>query len=292
MLQYIWIPLTLLCGLFKGSRELLKKKALDFNTGLEILLLYSISTFILVLPNTAKAFILDEWWIYLAIAGKTLCVFIAWICGFAALKRMPVSIYGILDLSTVIFSTAFAVLFVGEVLSFTVIIGIVLVCVGLFLLKFQPKQKDINSTQQNQMPQFRYILLAFGYTAFNSASATIDKLLLRNDTVSSTQLQYWFMVMLCAFYCLYFILRRIKVNWKTALKNYRIYIMAILLILADKANFIANSMDSSVTVMTLIKQSSCIVVIVGGRIFFKEKNLLYKLLCAVIIIVGIVISTL
>jgi drug/metabolite transporter (DMT)-like permease len=68
--------------------------------------------------------------------------------------------------------------------------------------------------------------------------------------------------------------------------------MALLLILGDKALFIANSGASTVSVMILLKQISCVVVIIGSRIFFKEKNTLYKLFCASIIICGIVISTL
>ena len=47
---------------------------------------------------------------------------------------------------------------------------------------------------------------------------------------------------------------------------------------------------SRITVMTLIKQSGCIVTIIGGRIFFHEKNTLYKLICAGIILAGIVIA--
>ena len=62
-------------------------------------------------------------------------------------------------------------------------------------------------------------------------------------------------------------------------------------ILADRALFIANEIpDSKVTVMTLIKQSGCLVSIVGGRLFFKEKNIGFKLVCAGVIIAGIVIG--
>ncbi len=62
-------------------------------------------------------------------------------------------------------------------------------------------------------------------------------------------------------------------------------------ILADRALFMANQIpESKVTVMTLIKQSGCIVTILGGRLVFKEKGMLYKLLCASVIIAGIVIG--
>ena len=44
--------------------------------------------------------------------------------------------------------------------------------------------------------------------------------------------------------------------------------------------------------MTLIKQSSCLVTILGGKLFFKEKNVLYRLFCAMIVVAGILFAVL
>ncbi len=84
-----------------------------------------------------------------------------------------------------------------------------------------------------------------------------------------------------------------KVKFKSALKNYWIWILAIMFVIGDRALFIANSMpESRVTVMTLIKQSCCLVTILAGKFIFKEKNITYKLVCALIIIAGIFIAVL
>ena len=67
----------------------------------------------------------------------------------------------------------------------------------------------------------------------------------------------------------------------------------VMFIIADRALFIANGMpDSRVTIMTLIKQSGCVVTILAGKFVFKEKNIGYKLLCAAIVVAGIVIAVL
>ena len=59
----------------------------------------------------------------------------------------------------------------------------------------------------------------------------------------------------------------------------------------DMLSVIANGMaESRVTVMTLIKQSGCIVTILGGRLIFKEKGTAYKMFCAAVIVIGIVIG--
>ena len=55
--------------------------------------------------------------------------------------------------------------------------------------------------------------------------------------------------------------------------------------------FIANTYpNSTVVVMTLIKQSSVLVSILLGKLIFKEKNILIRFLCALLVVLGIVIS--
>lgn len=80
---------------------------------------------------------------------------------------------------------------------------------------------------------------------------------------------------------------------KTIWKNGWIWLLAILFVAADKALFVANGMEGSrVTVMTLLKQSGCVVTILAGKFIFKEKNVGYKLICAAVIVAGIVIGVL
>jgi drug/metabolite transporter (DMT)-like permease len=69
--------------------------------------------------------------------------------------------------------------------------------------------------------------------------------------------------------------------------------MGILLLLGDRALFMANeSKDSLVTVMILLQQLSLVVTIILGKLFFREKHIIYRLFCAALVISGIVISTL
>jgi drug/metabolite transporter (DMT)-like permease len=69
--------------------------------------------------------------------------------------------------------------------------------------------------------------------------------------------------------------------------------MSISLVLGDKLLFEANADPASeVTLMTIIKQCSVLVTVLTGWIFFKEKHILYKLLCTAIVLSGIFISIL
>ncbi len=73
--------------------------------------------------------------------------------------------------------------------------------------------------------------------------------------------------------------------------NKWVWMLSILFVIADRALFIANGMpESRITVMTLLKQAGCIVTILAGRYLFKEKNTTHKMICAAVIIAGIVIG--
>ena len=84
-----------------------------------------------------------------------------------------------------------------------------------------------------------------------------------------------------------------KETVKKTVKNHWIWILSVMFILADRALFMANENPASkVTVMTVLKQSSVIVTVLAGRIFFKEKGLAYKLMCAAVVMAGIIVSVL
>ena len=111
-----------------------------------------------------------------------------------------------------------------------------------------------------------------------------------SEAVSSTQLQFWFMLMLSVMYYIYILVKRKNVGIIACAKNPYVYILSFLLIAGDRLLFIANSYESSqVTVMTLIKQSSAIVAILSGKLVYGEK-IARKLWCAGIIILGIVLA--
>ena len=278
-----WILLTLVYGLLKGVREIVKKKSLQKSTVMEVLFFYTLFGFLFLLPEVKNATgvpVGSLGWIAL----KSFVIFLAWMASFHAIERIPISIYGILDLSRVLFATLLGVLVLQETLVGTQIAGLFLVAGGLLMLKLK-KAKEPEETKPV------YVFLALASCLLNAFSGLMDKLLTK--TVTSVQLQFWYMLFLLLFYGLYIVLSRTKIRWKEAVKNYWIWILSILFIIADRALFKANAVpESRITVMTLIKQSGCIVTILAGKLIFHEKNIGYKLLCAAVIIAGIVVGVL
>lgn len=287
----MWIYLVLLYGVLKGVREICKKKALLTCTSIEVLLIYTAISFLLVCPDAKNAMGMPGIF-YLFTALKAFIIFIAWICSFKAIKQLPLSFYGILDLSRVIFSTLLGLIVLNESMSAFNVIGLILVCLGLLMLKFNPLSlflKDKSSKVSTEVLSISAVLAAFASCLLNSLSGLSDKILMQY--INSSQLQFWYMFFLCLYYIIYAIIEKAEVNIVRALKCKWIWLLAILFVIADRALFIANSMEESqITVMTLLKQAGVIVTILAGKFIFKEKNIGYKLFCAGIMIFGIVLG--
>ncbi len=323
-----WIALVLLYGILKGVREILKKKALGRNTVMEVLFMYTLLSFIMVIPSINKAFGLRPVQ-YGLIAVKSFVIFLAWLCSFHALSAMPVSLYGVLDLSRVLFSTVLGIVFLKESMPLPRIIGFILVCIGLYSLKGLKKREKkedstiveldaeeengndsvaaetVSSPSDTQTVQIArgeaklwekalknptlVIILAFLSSLLNGVSGTMDKILMKD--MNESQLQFWYMLFLVLFYGIYIIATKTPIRLKSIGRNPWIWLLSVAFVIADRALFIANGyQQSQVTLMTLLKQAGCVVTIIGGKLFFHEKQVKYKLCCAAIIVAGIVIA--
>ena len=287
----LWIGLVLFYGIVKGFRDVVKKKALTKNTVMEVLFVYTFLTFLFCIPEAPAALNGMPTRYFFLIAIKSFVIFIAWICSFKSLDNIPISIYGVLDLSRILFSTAFGIFVLKEKGTVYSTLGLILILFGLIFLKVYPELKmrseKGDSFKAEKVPP-KYIWMVLASCICNAISGCLDKIYMRD--VNSSQLQFWYMFYLVIFYGLYFVVRRIKIS-ASVWKNGWIWILSFLFFIADKALFIANSFaDSKVIIMTLLKQSACIISIICGKFIFKEKNIGYKIFCAAIILVGLVIS--
>jgi len=285
----MWILLVLIYGILKGVRDIAKKKALTLNGVVEVLFIYTALSFLFTVPTSGEisGVPVKE---MLLIAFKSFIIVIAFLCSFYAIEKMPVSLYGVIDLSRMMFAMILGVFILKETLGIYQIIALILVAGGLLLLKYKPKSQRVQNATES-VPGYLYIL-AFVSTFLNAVSGMLDKILMRTGNISSGQLQFWYMFYMLLFYGIYVLITKTKINFKTIFKNPYVWVISILFVVADRCLFMANGYaDSRVTVMTLLKQVCCIVTIIGGKIIFKEKDTLKRFICAMIIIAGIVVAS-
>lgn len=292
---------------------------MEKNSVTEVLATYTAISFLLVVPQVKNAGGMEAKF-YFLIAIKSFCMFLAWLCGFYSLKKIPVSLFGVISLSRVLFATLSGVIFLKESMEFLQIAGLFLVCGGLLLLKFNPlealksgktktKKSDLCATEKSvpiseKIPEKKsllnlqinseektasiFVILAFFSCVMNSFSGFMDKILMKD--LNSSQLQFWYMFFITIYYAIYVFVKKEKISI-SVLKNKWVWILAIMFVIGDKALFIANgNPQSKITVMTLLKQVACVATIIGGKFIFKEKQIGYKLFCASVVIAGIVLG--
>ncbi len=279
-----WVIFIALYGILKGLREPVKKNILKDINVLTTLFVYTAVGFLMSVPTAKGVFNVpaDMMWL---IVVKSSSIFIAWIMAFVAIKKVPVSIYGITDMSRVVFSTLMGIVFLGESLTIQGLISLLLVVTGLYLANRRQGSRNENYSA-------KYIWIILGSCLLNGISGTLDKVIMSTGTVTSSALQFWFMLMTSLMYLLYIVIKKERLQLGKALKNPWIYTLSFSLIFGDRLLFIANQdPDSRVTVMILIKQSSAIVTIILGKLLYNEKNVIKKLACAGLILIGIMIAT-
>ena len=279
----LWIIFVILHGIFKGLRDPIKKKTLEKCDMLSTLFMYTFVGFLMTVPLTTGSLIISPY-MFLMVALKSFVIFLAWMAAFVSVRKLPVSLFGVVDMSRVIFSTLLGIILLGEPITAKGLISLLLVVSGLYLVNFK-------KTGEKEAYNIKYVWITIGGCALNAMSAIFDKYLMSTGEITSSQLQFWFMLILSGFYLAYILLSGRKVDVKGCVKHPGIYILSFLLVIGDKMLFIANADPASrVTVMTLIKQSAVIVTIAAGKLIYKEKNIAYKILCACIIIAGILLS--
>lgn len=296
----IWMILVLIYGTIKGVRDIVKKKALAKNGVIEVLFVYTLMSFLIVSPEVRGAGGVATRDMLLTMF-KSFVIFVAFTCSFYAIERMPISLYGVLDLSRMVFSMILGVIILHETLGAYQWIGLVLVGGGILLLKYKPAflKGKTNETTANvpvkesdrSATTTLVVFLAFVSAFLNGISGTMDKILMK--TMTSGQLQFWYTFYMLVYYGIFVLVTKTKIHWKSCFKNIYIWLVAILFIIMDRCLFIANGYAaSSVTIMTLLKQVSVVVMIIGGRIIYKEKDTAYRMFCAAVVVAGIVVSAL
>ncbi len=285
LLLETWILFTISYGLLKGFREPMKKNLLKKVNVLTSLFVYTSIGFLMSVP-TATGVLDVPLHIFAWILVKSASIFFAWILSFEVLKKLPVSTYGVTDMSRVIFSTLMGVIFLHESLTVKGVFSLLLVVSGLYIA-------NRKTTASKEEYSIRQIWLLFLACFLNAISGTLDKYIMSSGTITSSALQFWFMLILSLMYLAYILIKKEKLELKKALTNPWIYALSFSLVLGDRLLFIANSDPASrVTVMTLIKQCSAVVTIVLGKVLYHEKNIVKKLVCAMIILIGIGLSVL
>ena len=179
-MENLWIVFVFIYSILKGSRDGMKKAALKKSSLYEVLFFYTLIGVIFALPYLPEAVRLSPLYVFF-IFIKSAVVCTAWGFSCAALRKMSVSLYGIIDLSRMIFSTALGVFILGEAFTLNKALGVTIVIIGLFLV-------NLKKTGEAKTTTFPVVLAAFLNCFFNSIGTTY------HEKLRNTRHEYIYML--------------------------------------------------------------------------------------------------
>lgn len=274
-----WVLLTILYALIIGFYNCAKKKAVKQNSVYEVNAYLALISFFLTMLISNNVFLIDLRYLPI-IFVKSLIIAGAWLTAAYLINKIPISLFAVLMLSKILFSVILSIIWLKEKITITTFIGMIIVITGLILVNHN---KENNKKEISKKHLFIMLLSCL----LSSISSVLDKKLLINMT--SSQLQFWFLLFLTIILFIALLIKEKKITYKTVIKNYWILLMAISVVIADRFLFMAKEIpESKISIITIINQLSTIEIIILGKIMFKEKKIIKKLLCSLLIIIGII----
>lgn len=304
-----------------GFYDVLKKKSLVHNAVIPVLFLNTLFSTLLFLPLivSSAAGILpstSHWHVVqgtLAMHGwvfiKSIIVLSSWLCGYVAIKHLPLTIVGPINATRPVMTLVGALLLFHEHLNAMQWIGVALAILAFFLMSRTGKREGIDFAHNH------YIFLLIAAAVFGAVSGLYDKYLLApasagGKAIPSMFVQSWFNVyqMLFMFIALLCWWRsnanhdkatnaltvdavKIYKRTKKEIFTWRWSIIGISLFLcaADMCYFHALSLDGAlISVVSMTRRSSVLVSFLFGVFVLKERNVRSKSIDLLLVLLSLI----
>lgn len=292
----MWILAAIASALFLGVYDIFKKKSVNHNAVLPVLLCSSTFAALLFVPlviisAASPESLLPEWRIPFSgwevqrlIMLKSGIVLSSWLFSFYAIKHLPLSIASPIRSTAPLWTLMGALVVFNESLNVVQWAGLLVSLVFFYVFSLAGKKEGF-SFRTN-----KWVLFMIIATLLGSVSGLYDKYLLAHQ--NRLEVQAWF-----SFWLVLFLLPIVAIVWypqrqKTDAFVWRwtIPLIGLFLSIADFLYFYALSHpQSSIAIISTVRRSNVVVSFVAGALLFHEKNLWRKGLLLTGIMLGIFI---
>ena len=222
---------------------------------------------------------------FMLIVLKSIIVGSSWVCGYYALRELPLSIAAPIRATAPLWTFFGGVFLFHEIPSVRQGVGMICIFIGYYLFSIIGKLEGINFFKH------RGIHLIFGATLLGAISALYDKYLLGYVGIPKNTVQFYFSLWLVVFFCVIWLIR--KLFFKEGVKfvfRYSIILTGVLLIIADYLYFYAITLpNTQIAMLSLIRRASCVVTFLLGFGCLKDSNFRKKSLALMLILAGLII---
>lgn len=289
-----WLPPLLLSALFLGLYDVSKKHAVLGNPVLPVLFWCNVSGALFLLAafgctgqlGSALACSMCE---YALILVKALIAGASWVFVFTAMRELPISVAGPISASSPLWVFLGGLLMFGEMPSPLQALAMVLIFTGYFLFAAFGKLDRIDFLRS------RGIRALFLGILISALSALYDKYLMNVLGLDFRKVQCYFALNLVLVLGIAVLLLRRKKGPGAAAFHPRRSLVAtgIFLIAADFCYFYAVSLpEIRISILSLVRRSSCIVSFGAGALLFRERFLGRKAGALALILLGVALLAL
>ena len=293
----MWVVAAFISAFLLGLYDVAKKRSLSANAVIPVLLLNTLFASLLFLPVILVAELSLGWFegsvlestqgdvgAHLLVALKALITLSSWLCGYYAIKHLPLTIVGPVNATRPVVVLMGAMLLFGERLNLWQWGGVLLTIVSLYLLSRSSKRESIDFRRS------RYVWALFAAMLLGAVSGLYDKYIITAHSLSPLFVQSWFGIYQFAMMSLVALLlwmpRRAteRFEWRWTIPLITLFVSA-----ADFFYYHALDVDGAmIAVVSMIRRSSVIVTFVCGVMLFGERNIRAKLIDLILILIGMV----
>ena len=295
-----WIVASLFSAFFLGCYELSTKHAVRDNAVLPVLFFANVCSAtvwctLLAAASFAPA-VLSAGLLVTPLNGhqhallllKSAIVAASWICGYFAIKHLPVSLASPVRATGPMWTLFGAVLVLGERPTWLEWLGVVITLGSFVLLSLAGRREGIHFHRDKW---FGFLLAG---TLLGAVSGLYDKFLLGRAGFSAATVQCWFSIYLAALFL------PLAIGWKLRWWprhefhwRWSILFISLALLVADFVYFDAlRNPAALVSLVSSLRRGSVLVAFAGGLFIFKEQHGLAKLPAVLGVLTGIVLTIL
>ena len=282
----MWILFAFVSATLLGFYDVFKKQSLRDNAVLTVLLLNCLFSSIIFLPMIWYA-PFGGWEVQKYIVLKAFIVLSSWICGYYAMKHLPLTIVGPVNASRPMLVLLGAMFIFGERLNLFQWTGVLLALSSFLLLKLGGKKEGIDFMRN------RWALCLIAAALLGACSGLYDKYLMSSPEegglgLNRLTVQSYFNFYQLAIMLVVVMLERWKGQSETSFKwRWTILFISLFICAADLAYFYSLSLDDAmISVVSMVRRGSVIVSFMMGAFLFHEKNLKSKAVDLVLVLLG------
>jgi transporter family protein len=293
----MWVGAAFLSALLLGLYDVAKKRSLAGNAVVVVLWLNTLFSTLIFLPlilgaelsvpivggelSIARGVVTD----HLLVALKAAITLSSWLCGYYAIKHLPLTIVGPVNATRPVVVLVGAMLLFGERLNLWQWGGVLLTLVSLYLLGRAGRRESIDFRSN------RHVWALFAAMLLGAASGLYDKFLISSCGIAPLFVQSWFglyqLVMMTLIAAVVWLPRRATEHFSW---RWTIPLISIFVSCADFCYYHALDADGSmIAIVSMIRRSSVVVTFLCGALLFGERNLKAKAIDMVLILIGMVL---